>query len=198
MNDQHFTVTINPVFRPDAQDAVFYAGMSTGDPIATVRCYDRIVTINVTGATRVDVWKDEIDKAGEEEPVGVIRYGCDFVDYGIRTDKDLEDAETRLSFENNSWYEITLEPTDVGIHPRGTDFSNVEHTLDGAIEVAKRMLAALVRVVTVTRSTTYIVTNDEYADPFEAVCDEQYADIADENVLDISNDTALYFETETR
>ena len=52
--------------------------------------------------------------------------------------------------------------------------------------------------VTVTRSTTYIVTNDEYADPFEAVCDEQYADIADENVLDISNDTALYFETETR
>ena len=40
--------------------------------------------------------------------------------------------------------------------------------------------------------------DERLEDWLEAVCDEQYAEIADENVLDISNDTALYFETETR
>ena len=62
------TITYEPGVTDERQDAVFYVGNYYS--IATVAKGERKFSILVSGDTRSYIWKDEIDKAGEEDHVG--------------------------------------------------------------------------------------------------------------------------------
>ncbi len=99
------TITYEPGVADYQQDAVFYVGNYYS--IATVAKGERKFSILVSGDTRAYVWNDEIDKAGEEEPAGrVWNDGSKWDDFGITTDEDLANAEARIEWVNNSWYEV--------------------------------------------------------------------------------------------
>lgn len=123
------SATYHPGYRPDAQDAVFYAGNM--DAIATVSDGERTFCVIVCGETCVYVWPTAEARAdGHTEPT-IVRYGDvapthlrvhrKWEDVGILTDSDLEAAEDRIEWVNNSWYEI--RPND----------SNDEDAFDGDV-----------------------------------------------------------------
>lgn len=128
-------ITYHPTYREDAQDPVFYAG--TFDSVATVTSGTRTFTIVVCGETKVYVWADEIDKAGEEEPIATVRSGDEWAEVGILTDAALYAAEDRIEWLNNSWYEVRASDTE----DEDAFDGNVYHSVSDAITDIETALA---------------------------------------------------------
>ena len=61
-------ITYESGITEDRQDAAFYVG--NYHEVVNVSDGTRTFGVYVCGETRVYVWNDEIDKAGEEEPAG--------------------------------------------------------------------------------------------------------------------------------
>ena len=99
------TITREPDITDERQDAVFYVG----DHFKVIEVSDgtRTFGVYVCGETRAHVWNDEAAAARGDDPAGrVWNDGRKWAAFGIKTDDDLTEAENRIEWVNNSWYEV--------------------------------------------------------------------------------------------
>ena len=155
------TIKYHPDYSKDAQDAVFYTDT---DCVACVSNGQLGFHVRVCGDTKAYVWNDEIDKAGEEDPIATVRFGDEWATVGIHTDEDLGNAEDRIEWVNNSWYEVFADNTE----DEDVFDGEVYHTVDEAIEAIEIELSRWHEVI-VTRSTHYKVRTQTQAEAFEVV-----------------------------
>lgn len=122
----------------DRQDAVFYVGNC--DEIVEVSDGTRTFVVYVCGETRAYVWNDEIDKAGEEEPAGVVDDGSEWAAFGIYNDEDLRNAEVRTEWIYNSWYEVYEVAPDGNHGYKGEVFHEHKEAVEYIISVLRGYL----------------------------------------------------------
>lgn len=122
------TTTYSPGFSKDAQDAVFYAG--NFDCVVCVSNGKRGFHVRVCGDTKAQVWSSvEAAETGKDDDYKTVRSGDEWEYVGILTDEDLSAAEDRITWDNNSWYEIFADNTE----DEDVFDGEVYHTVEDAV-----------------------------------------------------------------
>lgn len=87
---------------------------------------NRTIYVYCDGIMRLNLWESEEARHMGLDPA-VIRYTDDLMSYGVDTDKKLEEADSRIEWINNTWFDLY---TDDGW------FDCVCHDVDDAIDLA--------------------------------------------------------------
>lgn len=113
------------------KDPAFYVGGGDGSTlIAIVTDGKQQATVRCVGEMRVSVWESAAAKRrGDDSKDDQIRCYADLIDEGITTDKQLADADDRLEWENNAWFEVFTADAE-------GDFGDVYHEVEEAILAA--------------------------------------------------------------
>lgn len=123
----------------ECQDPAFYVWDSQCHQfVASVRLADtdREVSVYCDGEMRIHVWATHSSREMDGEFI-VVRYCDDLVSEGITDDKTLVEAEERMEWINNAWFDLYANNTLVG--DEGW-LDNVTFGLKEAIEEAKKLL----------------------------------------------------------
>lgn len=104
----------------DANEHVYITEVSNPDKNRTVFVY-------CDGMMRLNLWESVEARNMGLDP-SVIRYTDDLLSYGIDSDKKLEEAEPRIEWINNAWFDLYSDDTW---------FDHVCHDIEDAVEIAK-------------------------------------------------------------
>jgi hypothetical protein len=122
--------------RVTRQDAAFYVGYVNPVAILTNDA-GRTLAVRCVGEMRLAVWpSDEPSREDGDEPI-IVWDSDGLIAAGITDDEKLLDAEDRLVWDNNAWFEV-FDSDD------SEDFGSVFHDLDDAINEAFEMLNELI------------------------------------------------------
>ena len=138
-NPTTLTITLaDGVDRVARQDPAFYVGAF--DAVASVLTADksRGIYIRCVGDLKVHLWKSEDCERTDDNLVATARDGWQLVnDAGLTSDVDLLDAEDRIEWANNPWFEL-FDTNHDGYH----DLGEVYLSLDDAVQAAVEALSA--------------------------------------------------------